>query len=92
MIGIERGWRLRREKAGTRVAGVRTYALVGAAGGLGGLLAGLIGPAIAAVLVAGVTGLLMIGFARDRLAGELLFGGVTRTLLTSCPISCRMCH
>ena len=35
MIGIERGWRLRREKAGTRVAGVRTYTLVGTGGALG---------------------------------------------------------
>jgi hypothetical protein len=28
MIGVERGWRLRRDAAGTRVAGVRTYAEV----------------------------------------------------------------
>lgn len=66
MIGIERGWRLRREKAGTRVAGVRTYTLVGSAGSLAGLLSGLTKPAIAVVLVGGVTALLIIAFARDH--------------------------
>ena len=44
MIGIERGWRLRRDKAGTRVAGVRTYTLLGIGGALAGLAARTISP------------------------------------------------
>jgi len=37
MIGVERGWRMRDEKAGARVAGVRTFSLLGLLGGIAGL-------------------------------------------------------
>src|SRR5688500_1154837 len=36
LIGIERGWRMREEEAGGRVAGVRTFSLLGLLGGLFG--------------------------------------------------------
>src|ERR1019366_3200972 len=39
LIGVERGWQQRQEKDGGRVAGIRTYTLIGALGGLCGLLA-----------------------------------------------------
>lgn len=39
LIGIERGWVAREQKAGERIAGVRTHALVGLLGGLAALLA-----------------------------------------------------
>ncbi len=61
LIGIERGWRAREAREGTRVAGVRTFGLVGLLGGLWGELAGRLDPlflaagflAFAAVAVAG---------------------------------------
>ena len=65
MIGIERGWRLRREKAGTRVAGVRTYTLLGTGGALAGILAQVIHPLVAAAIAFSLGGLLVVGFARD---------------------------
>jgi uncharacterized membrane protein YhiD involved in acid resistance len=34
IIGIQRGWVLREEEGGHRVAGVRTYALIGLLGGV----------------------------------------------------------
>jgi uncharacterized membrane protein YhiD involved in acid resistance len=37
LIGIERGWSLRNEEPGNRVAGVRTFSLLGLAGGIAGL-------------------------------------------------------
>jgi uncharacterized membrane protein (DUF4010 family) len=40
LIGIERGWQLRTQKDGRRVAGIRTYTLIGLSGGICGLLAG----------------------------------------------------
>lgn len=40
LVGIERGWRRREEAEGDRVAGLRTFGLVGLVGGLAGLLAG----------------------------------------------------
>lgn len=39
MIGTERGWQLRDEVAGSRIAGVRTFAVLGLIGGTIGLLA-----------------------------------------------------
>src|SRR5438270_6871558 len=65
MIGIERGWSLRREKSGTRVAGVRTHALVGAAGGLATTLGAAINPIIAPVLAGAIAIALLIGFVRE---------------------------
>ncbi|MBB3141046.1 MgtC/SapB family protein [Halomonas organivorans] len=38
LIGIERGWAAREKKAGERIAGIRTHALVGLLGGLAALL------------------------------------------------------
>jgi uncharacterized membrane protein (DUF4010 family) len=36
LIGLERGWRLREEQAGTRTAGIRTFAISGLLGGIAG--------------------------------------------------------
>ena len=38
LIGLERGWKLKDQVAGTRVAGVRTFSLLGLAGGIAGLI------------------------------------------------------
>ncbi|MGM0690461.1 MAG: MgtC/SapB family protein [Pseudomonadota bacterium] len=38
VIGLERGWSRRKDEAGSRIAGLRTHALVGLLGGLAGLL------------------------------------------------------
>lgn len=63
LIGIERGFDLRQLRGGTRVAGVRTFSLLGLAAGLAGL-AGQLGQAFAAgALVAGAVALLAIGYA-----------------------------
>lgn len=40
LLGIERGWQLRTEKDGKRVAGIRTYTLIGLTGGICALLSG----------------------------------------------------
>jgi uncharacterized membrane protein (DUF4010 family) len=60
LIGIERGWTQRGQRAGSRVAGIRTFAMLGLLGGLAGLLGakgyalagGALGFGAAAVLVA----------------------------------------
>ncbi|MFL6784458.1 MAG: MgtC/SapB family protein [Sphingomicrobium sp.] len=63
LIGIERGFDLRSLRAGTRVAGVRTFTLVGMVSGLAGL-AGQFGQAFAAgALVTGAVAVLSIGYA-----------------------------
>ena len=64
LIGIERGWNLRHVKAGTRVAGVRTFTLLGMLAGLAGLLGQTGQPIAAAAMVAGAAAMLAIGYAR----------------------------
>lgn len=65
IIGVERGWRLRSEAAGTRVAGVRTYSLLGGGGGLAAVLGALISPAISALLILAMCTGLVIAYWRN---------------------------
>lgn len=65
MIGVERGWRLRGERPGTRVAGVRTFTLLGLAGGLAAVGGLLVGPAVAAVLALVALGALAFAYWRE---------------------------
>jgi len=44
LIGLERGWRERDEKSGSRTAGIRTFTLIGALGGLWGAMTPQLGP------------------------------------------------
>lgn len=46
LIGIQRGWQEREQRDGARVAGIRTFTLIGFLGGLCGLLARTAGPAV----------------------------------------------
>jgi len=63
LIGIERGFDLRGLKAGTRVAGVRTFTLAGLASGFAGL-AGKVGqPFAAGAIATGCVAVLAIGYA-----------------------------
>jgi uncharacterized membrane protein (DUF4010 family) len=63
LIGIERGFDLRDLRAGTRVAGVRTFTLLGLVSGLAGL-AGRFGQQFAAgAIVAGAVAVLAVGYA-----------------------------
>ena len=45
LIGVERGWRERESAEGERTAGLRTFALIGLAGGLFAMLAQILGEA-----------------------------------------------
>lgn len=54
LFGFERGWRQREKPAGTRVAGIRTYALIGLFGGIAGLLGEAVSDAIVVAAFAAV--------------------------------------
>jgi uncharacterized membrane protein (DUF4010 family) len=71
LIGIERGWRQRAQAAGTRVAGVRTFTLIGGSGGLVAVVAREVSPLIAAVVAAGITGGLLVAFLRHPARHDL---------------------
>ncbi len=73
LIGLQRGWVLRSEKPGSRFAGIRTYGLLGLAGGIAGDLqtraAGL-----ALALLAGAAVLVVMGYWRASQRGASVSG------------------
>ncbi|OYX76869.1 MAG: hypothetical protein B7Y82_10825 [Sphingomonadales bacterium 32-65-25] len=67
LIGLERGWQQRSARPGSRVAGLRTFALFGLIGGLAGFVAGTTnGWAVSAVLLLAGCALVIIGYRRDK--------------------------
>jgi len=65
LIGIERGWKLREEKPGTRVAGIRTFSMLGLASGIAGLI-GVTGyPFAASAIVIGAVAVMVTAYSRE---------------------------
>ena len=62
LIGLERGWHQRDIPDGHRVAGLRTFALIGLLGGLSGLLAQRWGAIVLVVVLAVVALLILAGY------------------------------
>jgi len=73
LIGTERGWHSRDAETGTRVAGIRTYGLIGLLGGIIALVSRQIGESIIGFTVVALAVVLstayVVGFRRDRDAG-----------------------
>jgi len=63
LIGLERGFKLKDQPDGRRVAGVRTFSLLGLAGGIAGLLGSMGQVVVGAVLMLGAIGMLGIAYA-----------------------------
>lgn len=61
LIGLERGWKDREQAEGQRVAGIRTFALIGLLGGVCGLLAQILGAVVLAVAFAALA--VVLGWA-----------------------------
>ncbi len=76
LVGLQRGWVQRRDAAGTRFAGVRTYGLIGLTGGIAGIAAPHAGP-FALVLVAAAAGLVVLGYWRTSRAGTTAVSGTS---------------
>jgi uncharacterized membrane protein (DUF4010 family) len=65
LIGIERGWKLKDQKPGTRVAGVRTFTMMGLGSGIAGLL-GSTGHVLASAAIAiGMVAIMVIAYSRE---------------------------
>ncbi|MCO4091747.1 MAG: MgtC/SapB family protein [Sphingorhabdus sp.] len=85
LVGIERGWRQRDVTKGSRVAGVRTFALLGGLGGMIGLLARQHGIFIPAILLGGAVIMLIMGYARSMPGPkDVSVTNVVAALLTLC--------
>ena len=65
LIGTERGWKLKDQKPGTRVAGVRTFSMLGMGSGVAGLIAMRGSPVAAAAIVLGMVAIMTIAYARE---------------------------
>jgi len=65
LIGIERGWKLKDQKPGTRVAGVRTFSMLGMVGGIAGLIGSLGQPIVAAVVAAAAAAIMVTAYTRE---------------------------
>ena len=65
IIGTERGWQLRDEPSGNRVAGLRTYAIVGV---IGGVVVGMTSVGSGSLIIVGL--LLLAAVLLDRLRGK----------------------
>jgi len=65
LIGIERGWKLREEEPGSRVAGIRTFSMLGLASGIAGLI-GVTGyPFVASAIVIGAVAIMVTAYSRE---------------------------
>ena len=69
LVGLERGFSLKGMADGRRVAGARTFALLGLGGGIAGLLGSLGQGLVAAVLMLGAIAMLALAYA-PRLKAE----------------------
>ncbi|MBC2772300.1 MgtC/SapB family protein [Rhizobium sp. AQ_MP] len=86
-VGVERHWRERDEPEGARIAGIRTFTLIGMTGGIAGLLDGLLvtgsfsGLIVASFLIAIAAVLLRFGLmeaqAQRTFSATTVIAGVT---------------
>ena len=65
LVGIERGWKQRDEKPGSRVAGIRTFTLIGLCGGIAGLIGARGYGLAAAAIAAGAVALVASAYGRE---------------------------
>lgn len=83
LIGLERGWAQRERAEGERLAGLRTFALIGLFGGLCGLLAVRVGPALVIAGVAVVAAAMLMGYRETvRLHRDLSLTSAVAAVVT----------
>ena len=78
LVGIERGFSQRAEGEGNRVAGFRTFGLIGLLGGI----AGLLGDGLAAVIGLGTLAVLVVGYVRTMRENRLSATTTIAAMLT----------
>ncbi|MDX1456623.1 MAG: MgtC/SapB family protein [Marinobacter sp.] len=85
LIGLQRGWKARERKSGERIAGIRTYALVGLLGGIAALLADTLTVWAFPVILISLIAVTLVAFNR-RLVETRNFSitGIIGLILTFC--------
>lgn len=83
LIGLERGWRTRDLDDGMRVAGLRTYGLIGLLGGLSGILAQQVHPLLIGFVFLGLSAVLLLSYSKSLNKFEdLSITGMVAALIT----------
>jgi uncharacterized membrane protein (DUF4010 family) len=83
LIGLERGWHEREAEEGSRIAGVRTYGLIGLLGGVVGLLAGEFGQLLLGLGFIGLAGAVTTAYVLQfRAEGDIGITSLAAVLLT----------
>lgn len=85
LIGLQRGWKARERKSGERIAGIRTYALIGLLGGIAALLADTLTVWAFPVILISLIAVTLVAFNR-RLVETRNFSitGIIGLILTFC--------
>ena len=82
LIGIERGWSGRTEDEGDRVAGIRTFSLVGLLGGIAGEMSNVVGNWILTAVFIALAALVIVSYVMEtRIQGEKDVGITTEVAL-----------
>ncbi len=83
IIGIQRGWVQRHDAAGSRVAGIRTFSLVGLLGGLNAVLADKYSPFLLGFGILALVVIVSVAFVvRQRTHQDLSITGIISLLVT----------
>lgn len=83
LVGLERGWRHRERDEGERVAGIRTFALLGLLGGVAGLLSEPPLHIVLATAFAALAAVMIVGHViSQRTVSDVGITGVIAALLT----------
>lgn len=86
VIGLERGWQEREREDGSRVAGLRTFALLGLLGGVLGVLAESLGAVPAAIALAGVSFLAAAAYRENARSHGNLSATTAVAMLLTCAL------
>jgi len=84
IVGFERGWHERVVEEGQRVAGIRTFALMGLSGGLVSIIATSLSEALAAAIALGFAGLLVAIRVGARSGGDVGATTEVASIVTFC--------
>ncbi len=72
LIGIERGWSGRKEEEGARIAGMRTFSLIGLLGGVAAEVSNILGEWIIVAFIIAITALIIVGHIFEtRKSGDI---------------------
>jgi len=83
LIGLERGWHEREAPEGRRIAGIRTFGLIGLLGGLWALLGQIFGPVVLGIAFVTLAALLITAHLQDvRIDNDVGTTTVVASLVT----------